>query len=88
MQATCAVSTVTSKGQVTIPLAIRKVLGIHPGTRLEFVAEGNQQARLVCKNASANDLPLWTPPSGVHLSLEDMDHIIGKAAEDSLARLA
>lgn len=34
-------STVTSKGQVTIPKRVREQFGIEPGTRLEFAIEGN-----------------------------------------------
>ncbi|MEI7833666.1 MAG: AbrB/MazE/SpoVT family DNA-binding domain-containing protein [bacterium] len=32
---------VTAKGQVTIPVRIRKTLNIHPGTEVDFVVEGN-----------------------------------------------
>ena len=32
---------VTTKGQVTIPLAIRERLNIQAGTEVEFVVEGN-----------------------------------------------
>ena len=32
---------VTSKGQVTIPQAIREELGLHPGTDVEFGVEGD-----------------------------------------------
>lgn len=35
-----ATSTVSDKGQVVIPAAIRRRLGIAPGTRLEFIEEG------------------------------------------------
>lgn len=35
-------STVTSKGQTTIPGKIRKVLRIKPGDRLEYVVEGDR----------------------------------------------
>ena len=35
-------STVTSKGQTTIPEHIRKVLRIKPGDRLEYALEGEQ----------------------------------------------
>ncbi|MGB9196551.1 MAG: AbrB/MazE/SpoVT family DNA-binding domain-containing protein [Terriglobales bacterium] len=35
-------STVTSKGQTTIPEKIRKALGIKPGARLEYALEGEQ----------------------------------------------
>ena len=37
---------VTSKGQVTIPLAIREKLGLLPNTEVEFQLQGNA-ARLV-----------------------------------------
>jgi AbrB family looped-hinge helix DNA binding protein len=35
-------STITSKGQTTIPGDIRKALGIRAGDRLEYVAEGDR----------------------------------------------
>lgn len=35
-------STVTSKGQTTIPGAIRKALRIRPGDRLEYSVEGDR----------------------------------------------
>jgi AbrB family looped-hinge helix DNA binding protein len=35
-------SVVTDRGQVTIPSRIRRVLGIEPGTRLRFDAEGGK----------------------------------------------
>lgn len=34
-------STVTSKGQTTIPGKVRKALSIRTGTRLEYVVEGD-----------------------------------------------
>lgn len=35
-------STVTSKGQTTIPGYIRTALGIKPGDKLDYVIQGNQ----------------------------------------------
>lgn len=32
-------ATLTSKGQVTIPLAVRNVLGLHAGSKLDFVRD-------------------------------------------------
>lgn len=32
---------VTTKGQVTIPLAVREQLNIQPGTEVDFVVDGN-----------------------------------------------
>ncbi len=34
-------STVTSKGQTTIPRKVREALRIRPGTRLEYVVQGD-----------------------------------------------
>lgn len=44
---------VTSKGQITIPSAIRKLLGIKDGDKVLFVQEGN---KVVMTNASVNAL--------------------------------
>lgn len=33
---------VTTKGQVTIPLGVRRALGITPGTELEFLVDGDR----------------------------------------------
>jgi antitoxin PrlF len=35
-------SPISSKGQVTVPLAIRKRLGVGAGDRIEFVFEGDR----------------------------------------------
>jgi antitoxin PrlF len=35
-------STISSKGQVTVPLEIRRRLGLKEGDRVEFVADGEQ----------------------------------------------
>lgn len=44
---------VTSKGQITIPAAIRKLLGIKDGDKVLFVQEGN---KVVMMNASVDAL--------------------------------
>lgn len=44
---------VTSKGQVTIPVAIRRMLGIREGDKLLFVEDGE---KVVLMNASTNAL--------------------------------
>jgi len=33
-------STITAKGQVTIPIAVRKLLGVAPHDRIAFVVDG------------------------------------------------
>ena len=40
--ATTQTSSVTSKGQVTVPVDIRRELGIKPGGKVRFVRKGKQ----------------------------------------------
>lgn len=44
---------ITSKGQITIPIAIRKLLGLQEGDKVVFVEEGN---KVVLMNASTSVL--------------------------------
>lgn len=44
---------VTSKGQITIPIEIRRFLGVKDGDKVMFVQDGN---RVVMMNASLNAL--------------------------------
>lgn len=47
---------VTTKGQVTIPQEIRRMLNIQPGTAVEFVEDENGRVYLVKKTEQpAND---------------------------------
>lgn len=42
-----ALSTVTSKGQTTLPKAVRKVLGVGPGDRVRYVILDNNEVRMM-----------------------------------------
>ncbi|MCD8107487.1 MAG: AbrB/MazE/SpoVT family DNA-binding domain-containing protein [Oscillospiraceae bacterium] len=54
---------ITSKGQITIPIEIRRFLGVKDGDKVMFVQDGN---RIVMMNASLNALfDLQTAFSGV-----------------------
>lgn len=44
---------ITSKGQITIPISIRKLLGVRDGDKVLFVQEGN---KVVMMNASMDAL--------------------------------
>jgi len=45
---------VTTKGQVTIPQAIREKLGIFPGTEVEFILRGNSADLRKTKNKNGH----------------------------------
>jgi antitoxin PrlF len=53
----CPKATMTSKGQVTIPLAIRKALGLGTGSQLSFeLDEGGVMVRAISQGSWAD---LW-----------------------------
>jgi AbrB family looped-hinge helix DNA binding protein len=68
--------TVSEKGQVVIPIALRRQYGIEPGDRLEVIPEA-QGFRLVVesdrKARSARECLGLAGYSGPRLSLEDLD---------------
>lgn len=40
------VASLTSKGQVTVPVEVRRLLGIKPGEKIAFVLDGEETVRL------------------------------------------
>lgn len=73
-------TTLTEKGQVTIPKHVRDQLGLKPHDRIEFVVEG-EEARLRKKGPSIRDVGGSLPPIGV--PVEEMVRI---AREERAAR--
>ena len=73
-------ATVTSKGQVTLPAEARRRLGIHAGTKLEFVIYSDDRMEVVRVGGSVRDLKGVLPKPKCTLSLEEMDAAIGKGA--------
>ncbi len=53
---TAEMATVTSKGQITIPKAIRDALGIEERDRLLFVVEGERLVLIPLRRRSLTDL--------------------------------
>jgi antitoxin PrlF len=49
-------ATVTSKGQVTIPMSIRRVLRVAEGDRLDFIVENESRVVVRAGVADASDL--------------------------------
>lgn len=71
-------STLTSKGQVTIPAALRKRLGLHPGDRVGFIVEDGA-IRLV-RRESRIDAAFGILKSEVSVTDEDMENAIRERA--------
>ena len=73
-------TTLTSKGQITLPKALRDKLGLCAGDRVEFFMEDEQSARLVVKHVPVNRLKGMLPRPAKPVSLEEMDRAIQKKA--------
>ena len=64
-------STLTSKGQVTIPLAIREALGLSTGTQLSFELTGGElRVRAISKKTWPD---LWSLAAGAPRSPKPVD---------------
>lgn len=71
-------ATVTSKGQVTLPVEARRRLGIRAGTRLEFIIRGDDRLELVCVGGSVRDLKGALPKPRRRLTLAEMEAAISR----------
>ncbi len=70
-------STLTSKGQTTIPVEIREALNLKPGDKIRYVISGDR-VYLRVKNKKAIDLAgKLYDPTRKPISIEEMDEAIG-----------
>lgn len=75
-------TTVTTKGQVTIPIEVRRALGLEPNDKVEFVLEGDE-ARLRKRTSRVRDLAGSLPPLPPGMSV---DQAIAEAKEERAQR--
>lgn len=74
-------ATVTSKGQVTLPLKVREALRIRPGDRIDFVVSETGEVRLRAGDVEVGDLRgLLHRPGRRPVTLEAMDRAIARGA--------
>jgi len=79
-------ATLTSKGQITIPLAVRESLGVETGDRVEFVEVAPGRYELMAATRSVMELQGMFGTATKALSIEDMNAVIarrGAAATDA-----
>lgn len=77
------IATVTSKGQITIPLPVRASLGLEAGTRVEFVPRPDGGYDFVPLTGSITDLAGALARPGSAVSLEQMEEAITAGARDA-----
>ena len=68
-----AVSKVTTKGQITIPKAVRAVLGVEAGDQVEFVVREDGVVEMVARTRSLMSLAGVLGKRRLGVSIEDMD---------------
>ena len=73
-------STVTSKGQITIPVEVRRELGLHAGSRVDFVRNNDGRFEIRPKTGSIQALKGMFGPVDRIVTLEEMDEAIAEAA--------
>ena len=80
-------STLSSKGQITLPKAVREALHLDPGDRVLFVVREDGVVELRPQTLDLRDLVgMLEPPAGRHVTVEDMDEAIGEEVAASFAR--
>ena len=65
-------STITSKGQLTIPKDIRDQLHLEPGDKVEFVLDEKGWVRMIPLTVSVTELKGMVPKPDKIISIEEM----------------
>ena len=69
-------TTISSKGQVTIPVEIRNMLRLNTGDRIDFVIFDKNRVELMPKKGSVGSLKGLVKWSGKPMTLKQMDEAI------------
>jgi antitoxin PrlF len=80
------ISTLTKKGQTTIPNEIRRHLKLEPGDRIEFFIEKDGKVRLIALNVDIASLEGLLAPAPRRASLQDINRAIQKGATNGFRR--
>ncbi|HZK99239.1 MAG TPA: AbrB/MazE/SpoVT family DNA-binding domain-containing protein [Caulobacteraceae bacterium] len=81
-----AIATMTSKGQITVPAAVRARFGLRAGAKVDFAV--NEAGELVLRPRTGDVRALrgmisWRGPA---VSIEAMDEAIGAAVSEAFER--
>ena len=73
-------STISSKGQTTIPIDIQRLLKVKPGDKLQYFVEPDGRVSLLPKTLSVKDLKGVLPKPSKTVSIEEMDEAVRRKA--------
>ena len=81
-------ATLTSKGQITIPAEVRRILNVDAGDRVEFVQVEPGRFEVVAATRSVRDLKgLFGKPART-VSIDEMNRVIAEQGSKAAARRA
>ena len=69
-------ATVTSKGQITIPIQVRTALGLYAGDKVDFYEIENGEYAFRARTGSIMDLEGCIPKPEHPVSIEEMDRAV------------
>ena len=75
-------ATITSKGQITLPAAIRNMLRLHAGDKLDFFVRDNGHIECVPIKESPTALKSMVPKPSKVATLAEMDNAIAQGAAE------
>lgn len=79
-------ATMTSKGQITIPVAVRRKLRLKAGSKVDFVENKAGELVLRPRTGDIRALRGIVKYDGPPISIEDMNEAIGEAAVERFLR--
>lgn len=81
-----AVATMTSKGQLTVPLEVRRKLGLQPGDKVQFIIEGDGALMRPERKHGIEALFGILSGTGIHLTVEEMHEAAVDAVVEKVMR--
>lgn len=75
------IASLSSKGQLTLPIEVRRALHLHTGDRLDVVLGDDNRVELIPLSRSVRELKGRLPKPPRPITLEEMDRAIQDASE-------
>ncbi len=73
-------SKITSKGQITVPKAVREALAVYPGDRIRFVIHDDSTVTVEAETVDLTSMRTMVKPGGRHVSIVQMNDAIKRGA--------
>ncbi|CAN5833007.1 AbrB/MazE/SpoVT family DNA-binding domain-containing protein [soil metagenome] len=73
-------SRVTSKGQITVPKAVREALALRQGDRMSFLIHDDGTVTVEAETVDLPSLRGMVKSAGRHVSIEQMNEAVGQGA--------